>query len=502
MTSQKSKNAKTILYDGECSLCKIVIKRVNNSSQKTSFKPVDVHKSTLPTGITSEQVEKELHVVDSAGKIIKGGDAILAIVSEYPRWKWLATIGRLPGAAQAVRLGYKLVAANRHLAFGANRRLFWLKATLAIAMMSGLLLSTKLWTGQRSYPTAPLLEGLPTLPVNLGIIELVFMIIALALTAVSPNPRRYILAFLGLAAIVVLFDQSRLQPWFYQYSFMLGALIFFRWNNRLHQKSSRDAILAACMLIIASIYIYSGLLKMNPFFTTTPLPWMLEPLQYSMPDAVGALVRAFSKFLPLLEVIIGFGLLIVRTRMPAAIAAATMHLAILYCLGPFGLDWNSVVWPWNITMIILVTLLFWKSQDVSIQQILWTQRFLYQRLLLLLFGILPIFGYYGHWDSYLSASLYSGNTRNALVSQDVSTSKNSPAKFSIYAVESNGRYATDLGQWSYNEVNVPSYPEPRVYRQIFKKLCASSGANLRMDISGRYRGEAFDKPETYYCSSF
>ena len=35
--------------------------------------------------------------------------------------------------------------------------------------------------------------------------------------------------------------------------------------------------------------------------------------------------------------------------------------------------------------------------------------------MLLLFGIMPLFNFFGLWDSYLSASLYSSNIKDATV---------------------------------------------------------------------------------------
>jgi hypothetical protein len=46
----------------------------------------------------------------------------------------------------------------------------------------------------------------------------------LAFIAVAKNPAKLIATFVFLAFVWALFDQSRWQPWFYQYLFMLSAL--------------------------------------------------------------------------------------------------------------------------------------------------------------------------------------------------------------------------------------------------------------------------------------
>ena len=43
--------------------------------------------------------------------------------------------------------------------------------------------------------------------------------------------------------------------------------------------------------------------------------------------------------------------------------------------------------------------------------ILWPRRFLFARVTLLLFGVMPLFNFFECWDSYLSAALYSGNVK-------------------------------------------------------------------------------------------
>ena len=105
---------KTIYYDGSCQMCKSIIRKVDNSSQKEKFDPKDLTKDTLPQNISRSAAEKEIHVVDENGKIYKNAEAILKILEEYPKWKLIVAIGRLPIIKQLLPIGYRNIAANRH----------------------------------------------------------------------------------------------------------------------------------------------------------------------------------------------------------------------------------------------------------------------------------------------------------------------------------------------------------------------------------------------------
>ena len=115
--SQQNDCRKTIYYDGSCNMCNLIIKKVDNLSQKKVFDPKDITKDPLPQNITKSAAEKEIHVVDENGKVYKNAEAILQILEEYPRWKLLVKLGRLPIIKQLLPLGYKLIAAHRHSLF-------------------------------------------------------------------------------------------------------------------------------------------------------------------------------------------------------------------------------------------------------------------------------------------------------------------------------------------------------------------------------------------------
>jgi hypothetical protein len=92
----------------------------------------------------------------------------------------------------------------------------------------------------------------------------------------------------------------------------------------------------------------------------------------------------------------------------------------LYSFGPLGLNWNSVVWPWNVVMIALILILFWNT-DVTFADIVWRNKFVYQKVVLVLLGVLPALSFIGRWPSDLSLALYTDNLTeaNVLISEPV-----------------------------------------------------------------------------------
>ena len=76
------------------------------------------------------------------------------------------------------------------------------------------------------------------------------MLIAIAMVA---RPSKWIGFFVALAIVIALFDQSRWQPWFYQYLIMLIAV-------GLSEQRICDEY---CRLVMVCTYFWSGLQKTN-----------------------------------------------------------------------------------------------------------------------------------------------------------------------------------------------------------------------------------------------
>ena len=339
---------------------------------------------------------------------------------------------------------------------------------LVVAMLAAsIVLSRPLWATVREYPPAPWLP-LPALPDALSpwILPALLSLLALALV-----PRRWApLPFIGVAAALVLWDQTRLQPWLYQGALFLGALAL------------ADRARSACQLVMVATYFWSGVSKLNPDFGPAVLPWALKPL-----GTAAALpaewLAPLGMGLGVLEALIGMGLLLPRTRRPAAVAAALMHGLLLLAIGPLGQDWNPVVWPWNLGLAILVLLLFWDDGHGT-RAIVWSADW-YHRALVVFVGVLPALHPAGLWDAYPSFSLYSLNVAEAWLAVERAAAPGlGPQARAVAETGTDGRLIVRFLPWAMRDVKTPPYPERRAYIAAFRVLCAraTSPSHLRLVV--------------------
>jgi hypothetical protein len=354
--------------------------------------------------------------------------------------------------------------------------ILWTKLVIISGFFTGLVLSKHLWISSRHFPLIPVFSGLPQIPYPFDYACLAVMAALLVLIASSAAPRMYLVVFLLLLTALALMDQCRWQPWVYQYSLMLAVLAVFYWKGG--KESDRIATLNLWRLIIASIYLYSGLQKLNPAFGAHALPHLLGGKE----SAAAPIARALAVLPAIFEAAIGLGLFTKKFRNISVIAAIAMHLFILLQIGPLGLNYNTVVWPWNVAMIAFDVILFWKT-DFSFADVLWRNPFAFQKAILLLVLIMPFFSFFGWWDSYLSWALYTGNVNGATISCSDAVAGRLPIylqKYVTHLPANNNRL--NIRDWAMGELNVPGYPETRVYRRIAAEVCRLSDNSTEMAL--------------------
>lgn len=381
-----------------------------------------------------------------------------------------------------------------------ERRFFLLKAVVALGFAGGFLLSYKEWVSTRAFPLTPVWDAL-RLPYPFDFVLFGMALFLLVPIAASRSPRAYIIAFVVLAGALALLDQQRWQPWFYQYLFMFGALAFYGGDG---SQVRLEQVLNACRIIAASLYIWSGIQKVNYNFVENTWPWMTEPIADFLPAST-AILDYMVYAAPLLEFSIGVGLLTLRFRNVAVIMALSLHAFIMLCIGPWGLDFNSVVWPWNFAMPAAVFLLFWRTPGPTIGGV-FARGNLYNKLVIVLFLVMPAFNLFGMWDSFLSASLYTGNTKRAVIYMDERASRAMPPGIQAHIRPSDESEAQilDTFDWAFDEINAPPFPEERVFKNIQRKVCrhADESPNVAMIVIGKLDNPLKpEKPETTYrCS--
>ena len=348
----------------------------------------------------------------------------------------------------------------------AQQRLIWLKITLAVSLTLGFVLSWRLWISSRQFPLVPVIAKLPAVPSPFDYIWFALLFVLLAAICLKAQARLLVIIFLVLAGLLCLFDQMRWQPWFYEYDFMLAVLGFCAWKDP--ETTNNRAALNICALIIVSIYFWSGVQKLNASFINEIWPGMAEPMLRLLPAGLQNLTRRAALIIPLLEICIALGLLTRRFRNASVILAVATHAVILALLIPTGE--NTVVWPWNVAMAFMVLILFWQNKESTARQILVPRR-VFHTLVLILFAILPALNLFGLWDSYLSSALYSGNNHRGVIYINRPVMDRLPVTLHQYVWTDAQPMFLDTTLWSYGELNVPVYPEPRVFRRITQRVC-------------------------------
>lgn len=340
-----------------------------------------------------------------------------------------------------------------------QKKLHLIRIISCSAFLVGILGSYKLWLTYRVFPLAPLVEGLsaPAVVHNLILLVLTSCLLFLIFRL---NARVIIVFFLALALALV-FDQNRLQPWVYFYSLIL---VFF-----YHPKKQPDPsqVLNAIRIVLICMYLWSGLHKLNVSFLTIEFPQLVQDFFGGRYSFVFSLAKKLAILVPLIEVIAGMMLIFPKRRLFGFVLAICTHLFVLLLLS--GIRHNPIVLPWNIALILLGWVVFFKN-DTPIA-------FSGSKNLALVFlvGVMPLFNLVNAWGDYLSWSLYSA--RNKLFYVAIAEKHWAQFKYLEPALISQGDsskpYIVDVNKWSFQELNVPVNPEYRVFRGISKHFCQS-----------------------------
>jgi len=356
-------------------------------------------------------------------------------------------------------------------------RLKWLRRLLLGACLITLSLSSPLWLNARAYPVLPIAESFPVL--GHGWDRCLFAGTLLCLVLAFWKYGWGVAGFLLSSLFLVLQDQNRCQPWFYLYWVMLLLALL-----------PPAAAVSGARLAVSAVYFWAGIYKCNPQFQAEVAPFFLGAISPWVPGFLLPLAKLAIATAPVMEVFIalavwGGG----RWRVAALAAAVVIHLTALVVLGPWGRNFNAVVWPWNVVMLALLIVLFSGSTPESpwrpLRQPAWAGL-----VVAALWG-LPILGLYGCWDSYLSFSLYSGSTDRANIYVSAAMKGRLPANMQAYVQPSTRGTGEplqfDFRNWAESEIKVPPIPEARAYRSVARYLSnwAVEPDDLRLVIEER-----------------
>ena len=111
----------TLLYDAHCNLCLRTVATLKGLDVKADLQMIPLQEaelSILPEGYSQEELLAELHVIDSAGTVYRGSEAVVRILRTVKGLGWLTVLHRLPGMKTATHWIYRLIARHRYQLFG------------------------------------------------------------------------------------------------------------------------------------------------------------------------------------------------------------------------------------------------------------------------------------------------------------------------------------------------------------------------------------------------
>lgn len=328
--------------------------------------------------------------------------------------------------------------------------LFWIAAKL---------IGWRVWLKERLFPVAPVFEWCDW-PAAMHYILFVCSLGAIALLFFKPFSKTMLIALVIVELLSCIADQNRWQPWQYQYLFTAVICL-------INFKEAKKTI-GCIAFVMAATYLYSGIGKLNEGYLVLVWDNIFLKKIFKLSEAAyqANSIHYLGYATAVTEIFVAIGLFFAKTKKAAAYGMIAMHLLILYAIGPLGINYNSIVWPWNVLMIILLYILFIKNEPAQINfNWLWQG---WNKLVLVCWGIMPALNYAGLWDSYLSSRLYSGGLPlMVLCVKDGNEKEELQPYFSKTDTYNlcNGDAMANLQTWAMKEMNVPPYPELRVYKK-------------------------------------
>jgi uncharacterized membrane protein YphA (DoxX/SURF4 family) len=349
-------------------------------------------------------------------------------------------------------------------------RLRAVKTWLILGLLLCMVPSWRLWFPyERVFPLVPLVnvfeDKLPLLSMALSS---VFVLVGLSCLFIR-KPRYCIPILFIISLLMLAIDQTRLQPWFYQFSILLFLLSLYNW--RVDEPRDYTGIFMNIRIVIAFVYIWSGIQKFNIHFFEKVWPWMITPFEsICTPEQISYLTK-FGYVIPAFELVAGVLLFFGVTRKVALPFLILMHTLILILIGPTLKNHNPSVWGWNLSMIFLLYFSFAGKADLKSYHPAYLLQKISFYIIIFAVGIMPFFNLINKWDSYLSANLYSGNTSNGVVYINEIAKKKLPFYLQYFShPEGTDRYSINVKTWAMHELGVPGYPEKRIYEAVEKHL--------------------------------
>ncbi len=351
-----------------------------------------------------------------------------------------------------------------------DARVAWVARAVALGFLVAAGVTRHLWlTSGRLYPLFPVTDLLPQIAPPWDAVAFAALLAANAAVLVRPT-RRTVLTAAGAYLVYSLWDEQRWVPFFNE---MGGLYVAIALTSGRDTDDANDDALATCGVVVACIYLWSGIQKFNPHYVDDTFAWMLSPFAASLPGLVMAHTRPLAVVTASTEVAIAVMLLFPATRRIAVVVGTLMHLFIFLSAGPFGNNGNAQIWSWNFVAIALLFLIFWRS-SWSPGRLLTVRRSPMHTAALVYWGLLPILNFVvlRKWDDFQAATLYSGNESQATIYVPPDAVPLLPSRLRDLVWQGDdSRVFILVRDWAYADLEVPDYHAERIYENDLRAFC-------------------------------
>jgi hypothetical protein len=283
-------------------------------------------------------------------------------------------------------------------------------------------------------------------------------------------------AMVLLAGFLLLaLNQHRFQPWLYQL-LLFSCVFLLSGVTRLTRQ--------LLTWFVISIYVYSALGKFDYEFLHTVGPLLVDGMLRLVNlgnGPVAATPPGLVMVLPGIELLIGLALAYPPSRRLAGVMASGFHLALIWVLGPTGLNHSLGVVLWNFQFAVQAILLFVlleqpQGQARVVAEAGSVNQSWSRAGAVLVIGMavaLPLVERWGYWDHWPSWALYAPHSSRceAWVShRAIDRLPQSLQQEIVYPDVPTLWVRLPLDRWALVETGAPIYPQARFQLGVCRSL--------------------------------
>jgi predicted DCC family thiol-disulfide oxidoreductase YuxK len=102
-----------VVFDADCGVCQASVEWLKARDRHDAFQFIGNDAVPLPAGVSQEETEHTVVVLDGARKFVRGA-AVSRLLRELRGWSIAGQALRLPGIARIANFGYDQFAKRRH----------------------------------------------------------------------------------------------------------------------------------------------------------------------------------------------------------------------------------------------------------------------------------------------------------------------------------------------------------------------------------------------------